>query len=71
MSRGNLRNVCLRREILDFFQKWGMLSCKARKRKNQSEFLKFLQQGPMLNEEEIKNIEAVRQEFQKWTIQEF
>jgi hypothetical protein len=59
MSKRKLRNVCLRREILDFFQKWGMLSCKARKRKNQSEFLKFLQQGPTLSEEEIKNIETV------------
>lgn len=41
------------------------------KRKTKAEFSKFLQQGPTLSEEEIKNIEAVGQEFRKWTTQEF
>lgn len=39
--------------------------------RKKEEFLAFLRNGPVPDEEEIKKIEAVKQEFQNWTIQEF
>ncbi len=42
-----------------------------RKPGKKKEFLTFLRNGPVPDEEEIKRIEALKQEFQNWTIQEF
>ena len=41
------------------------------KLKNKQAFLQFLRNGPTLSPEEIAQIEAVKQEFQQWTLPEY